>query len=186
MNTLQKRLFAFVAVVMLLAATIFASVATTNAQSRNRKSLTEQVRKELVTLPWIGVFDNLAYKVEGDTVTLYGSVVRPTSRRDAERRVAKLNGVSNVVNNIEVLPLSRFDDDVRYAALQNISNTGGLYRYFLGANPSIRIVVNRGNISLEGIVANRGDANLAYIAARQVPGAFSVTNNLIVENERRQ
>lgn len=185
MNALQKRLFAFVAVVMFLALTVVSSGTSAHAQKRSR-SLTERVRKELVTLPFVGVFDNLAYKVEGDTVSLYGSVVRPITRRDAERRVAKLEGVSNVVNNIEVLPLSRFDDDIRVTALNQISNTASLYRYFLGANPSIRIIVNRGNIALEGIVANRGDANLAYIAARQVPGAFSVTNNLQVESERRR
>jgi hyperosmotically inducible periplasmic protein len=154
------------------------------AQKRER-NLQEQVRKELVTLPFTGVFDNLAYKVEGSTVTLYGQVVRPTSRKDAERRVAKLDGVTNVVNNIEVLPLSPFDDQIRRQALRTISNQGSLYLYFLGANPSIRIIVRNGNITLEGVVANRGDSRLAYIAARGVPNSFSVTNNLVVERDNR-
>ena len=179
MNSLRNKLVAFFAVLVLA----LSAVTAVSAKDKDR-SLTEQVRHELVTLPYTGVFDNLAYKIDGGTVTLYGSVVRPTSRTDAARRVAKLAGVTNVVNNIEVLPLSPFDDSIRYSALRQISNTGGLYRYFLGANPSIRIIVDRGNITLEGIAANKGDANLAYIAARSVPGAFSVTNNLQIENDK--
>lgn len=158
---------------------------TTGLAQKREKSLQEQVRKELVTLPYTGVFDNLAYKVEGSTVNLYGQVVRPSSRKDAERRVAKLDGVTNVVNNIEVLPLSPFDDQIRRQALRQISNQGSLYRYFLGANPSLRIIVKNGNITLEGVVANRGDSRLAYIAASSVPNSFSVTNNLVVERDNR-
>lgn len=151
---------------------------TQNRMGVNRPELLKKIRKELVTLPWYGVFDNLAYELNGSTVTLYGQVVRPTTRSDAERRVAKLNGVSRVVNNIKVLPLSSFDDAIRRRAYREISRTGGLYRYFLGANPSIHIVVDRGHVTLEGVVSNKGDATMAYMAARGVPGAFSVTNNL--------
>jgi hyperosmotically inducible protein len=143
--------------------------------------LTEKVRKELVTLPYYGVFDNLAYKIEGDTVTLYGQVVRPTTKSDAARRVAKLQGVERVVNNIEVLPLSSFDNDLRRALYRRIFSTGGLYRYAMGANPSIHIIVNRGQVTLEGVVGSEMDRNLAGIAANGVFGAFSVQNNLRVE-----
>ncbi len=184
MTNTKNRLFAFLAVLVFTALAFFVSPSDANAQ-RKGKSLPEQVRKELVTLPFVGVFDNLAYKVEGDTVTLYGQVVRPTSRSSAERRVARLEGVTTVVNNIEVLPLSPYDDRIRYATVNSIANYGSLYRYFQGANPSLRVIVNRGRITLEGLVSNRTDANLAYIAARQVPGAFEVTNNLRVEREQR-
>jgi len=143
--------------------------------------LGKQVRHELVTLPYYGVFDNLAYNVNGSTVTLYGQVVRPTTRSDAERRVKRLSGVSRVINNIQVLPLSGFDDNIRRATYRSLARTGGLYRYLQGTNPSIHIVVDNGHITLEGVVANRGDKTLANIAARQVSGAFSVTNNLKVE-----
>jgi hyperosmotically inducible protein len=134
-----------------------------------------------VTLPFYGVFDNLAYEVNGDTVTLHGQVVRPSTRSDAEHRVRRLDGVSRVVNQIEVLPLSSFDDSIRYRAYRTVFGTGSLYRYAMGANPSIHIVVNRGHLTLEGVVGSEGDSRFAHIAARQVPGVFSVTNNLRVE-----
>ena len=143
--------------------------------------LGRQVRHELVTLPYYGVFDNLAYNINGSTVTLYGQVVRPTTRSDAERRVKRLAGVSRGVNNIQVLPLSGFDDNIRRATYRSLARTAGLYRYLQGTNPSIHIVVDRGHVTLEGVVSNSGDKTLANMAARQVPGAFSVTNNLRVE-----
>jgi hyperosmotically inducible protein len=147
------------------------------AQQRVSKS----VRKALVTLPFYGVFDNLAYEINGDTVTLHGQVVRPSTRSDAERRVRRLDGVSRVVNQIEVLPLSSFDDSIRRRAYRTVFGTASLYRYAMGANPSIHIVVNRGHLTLEGVVGSEGDSQFAHIAARQVPGVFSVTNNLRVE-----
>lgn len=144
-----------------------------------------QVFKGILKLPYYGVFDNIAYKVDGGTVTLYGKVVRPTTKKDAARVVQRIGGVTNVVNNIEVLPLSNFDDSIRYRTLRTLANNGGsLYRYFLGTNPSVKIIVDRGNVTLEGYVANRGDFNLANILANGVPGVFSVKNNLVVEKER--
>ncbi|MDQ3653148.1 MAG: BON domain-containing protein [Acidobacteriota bacterium] len=148
--------------------------------------INEKVRKELVTLPYYGVFDNLAFKREGSIVTLYGQVVRPTTRSSAENRVKKLEGVERVVNNIEVLPLSPFDDRIRLRTYNAVFDTGGLYRYALGANPSLHIIVNRGRVTLEGVVGNKGDAQLAYVAARGVPGVFEVTNNLRVEGAQRE
>jgi hyperosmotically inducible periplasmic protein len=140
----------------------------------------ERVRKELVTLPWYGVFDNLAYSVNGATVTLYGQVVRPSTRSGAEARVKKIRGVETVVNNIRVLPTSPSDDRIRRVAYRQIFGTASLYRYSMGANPSLHIIVDRGRITLEGAVNNKMDAQLAYMAARQIPGVFDVTNNLRV------
>lgn len=150
------------------------------AGSEQKGTMMDKVRKELVTLPYFGVFDNLEYKVEGDTVTLYGQVVRPSTRQDAERRVTRIEGIDRVINNIEVLPLSGFDDSIRAREYRTIFRTGGLYRYAMGANPSIHIVVKNGNVTLEGVVSNQMDSQLAYMAARSVPGVFSVINNLRV------
>jgi len=144
----------------------------------------EKVRKELASLPYYGVYDNLEYKIEGNTVTLYGQVLKPVTRSDAERRVARLEGVDRVVNNIEVLPLSGFDDSIRVREYRAIFRSGSLYRYAMGANPSIHIIVRNGKVTLEGVVANRMDSQLAYMAANGVPGVFSVTNNLRVESGR--
>lgn len=153
------------------------------AQGATNPQLARKVRRELVTLPYYGVFDNLAYSINGGTVTLYGQVVRASSRSDAERRVRKIAGVTRVVNNIKVLPLSPMDDRIRTATYRSIARMGGLYRYLQGTNPSLHIVVDRGHVALEGVVSGSGDRNLAYIAANRVPGVFSVTNNLRVEGE---
>ena len=177
-NVLNK--FASLAgALVLTAATGFA--VTERGSTLARQQVAKSVRKALVTLPFYGVFDNLAYEIEGDTVTLHGQVVRPTTRSDAEGRVRRIPGVARVVNRIEVLPLSPFDDSIRARAYRAVFNTGGLYRYALGANPSIHIVVKGGHLTLEGVVGREGDSRLAHMAARQVAGVFSVTNNLRVE-----
>ena len=167
----------------MMAGTVAGTQTRFENNSATNEQLSKQVRKRLVTLPYYGVFDNLAYSIDGSRVTLYGQVVRPTTRSDAGRSVARIAGVTQVVNNIEVLPLSGFDDSVRINTLRAIQRSGGLYRYFMGSNPSLHIVVNRGHVTLEGVVGSRMDAQLAYMAARGVPGAFSVTNNLEVEGD---
>lgn len=174
-NLFRKLSIALVAVF----AMAFGSVVSANADpSVPSAGLVKQIRHELVTLPYYGVFDNLAFRVDGNTVTLYGQVVRPTTRSDAAARVAHLSGVTRVVNNIEVLPLSSFDDGIRLRTYRALSRYGSLYRYQLGANPSIHIIVDNGHVTLEGVVDNKTDANLANIAANGVPGVFSVTNHL--------
>ena len=166
-------------------ATLLLSIVPTVALGQRAldPQLAKRVRHELVTLPYYGVFDNLAYSINGGNVTLYGQVVRPSTRSDAERRVRKIAGVTRVVNNIKVLPLSTFDDQIRAATYRSIANMGGLHRYLRGTNPSVHIVVDHGHVTLEGVVSGSGDRTLAYHAANRVPGVFSVTNNLRVEGE---
>ena len=144
----------------------------------------KKIRKELVTLPFYGVFDNLAYKYEDGVVTLSGQVVRPTTKADAARRVERLAGVDQVINNIEVLPLSGFDNQIRRAAYRAIYRQPGLDRLALQAVPPIHIVVKNGNITLEGVVPTESDSIRACIAARSVPNSFAVTNNLRIENAK--
>lgn len=186
MNSIKSRLIALIAVLVIAASSAFAAPAKTDERVVGYEQVVEKIRKELVTLPWYGVFDNLAYKVEGNTVTLYGQVVRPSTRSDAAARVARIPGVERVVNQIEVLPLSPFDDEIRARTYRSVFNMGGLYRYAMSANPSIHIIVNRGHVTLEGVVANKMDKQLAYMAARTVSGSFSVTNNLRTEDGERE
>lgn len=181
MSTIKSKVLALVATLAIAAS---AAIAAPARSPQDDARTANKVRKELVTLPYYGVFDNLAYKVEGSTVTLYGQVVDAVTRKDAENRVKRIAGVERVINNIQVLPVGGFDNTIRVQTYRAIARTGGLYRYFMGANPSIHIVVNRGRVTLEGVVSNRMDSQLAYTAARQVPGVFQVTNNLRVENER--
>ncbi|HEX8090178.1 MAG TPA: BON domain-containing protein [Blastocatellia bacterium] len=171
----------FIALVVALAVTASAAVAAPAGSAQDGLYLMNKIRKELVTIPYYGVFDNLAYKIDGATVTLYGQVVRPSTRSSAEKRVKKIEGVERVINNIEVLPLSTFDDSIRARAYRAIFRSGSLYRYAMGANPSIHIIVNRGHVTLEGVVSSKMDSQLAYFAASSVPGVFSVRNNLRVQ-----
>ena len=181
MSTIKGKVLALVAA-LAIGASAVAAAPVSSPQGDAR--MANKVRKELVTLPYYGMFDNLAYKIEGSTVTLYGQVVDAVTRKDAENRVKRIEGVERVINTIQVLPVSGFDNTIRVRTYRAIARQGGLYRYFMGANPSIHIIVNRGRVTLEGVVSNRMDSQLAYMAARQVPGVFEVTNNLRVENER--
>ncbi|MFP5260480.1 MAG: BON domain-containing protein [Blastocatellia bacterium] len=178
MRTIKGKFIALVAAVAVAAS---AAVAAPAGDAKDGLYLMNKIRKELVTIPYYGVFDNLAYKIDGSTVTLYGQVVRPSTRSSAEKRVKKIEGVERVINNIEVLPLSTFDDSIRARAYRSIFRSGSLYRYAMGANPSIHIIVNRGHVTLEGVVSSKLDSQLAYFAANSVPGVFSVKNNLRVQ-----
>ncbi len=149
-------------------------------ESNYREKLAKEVRHHLVMLPWYSVFDNLAYKVEGDNVILYGQVTRPTLKSDAQAAVKSIEGVASVVNNIEVLPLSPMDDQIRRAVYRAIYGDSGLSRYSIQALPSIHIIVKNGHVTLVGVVDSEADKNLAYIRASALPNIFSVTNNLVV------
>jgi hyperosmotically inducible periplasmic protein len=148
-----------------------------------QKKLVKEIRHELVTLPYYNVFDNLSFKVDGYKVTLLGQVAKPTLKSDAERVVKGIEGVESVDNQIEVLPLSPNDDRIRMAVYRAIYGNTSLQRYGLQAVPPIHIIVKNGQVSLEGVVANSGDKNIANIQASGVPGVFGVTNNLQVEGK---
>ena len=152
------------------------------SSSRDRNRIIRQVRHELVMLPYYGVFDNLSYRVEGGTVTLLGQVTRPTLKSSAENVVKDIEGVAQVDNQIKVLPLSPNDDRLRLAVYRAVYGQTALNRYALQAVPPIHIIVDNGKVTLEGVVANEGDKNIANIQANGVPGVFSVVNNLRVEN----
>jgi hyperosmotically inducible periplasmic protein len=171
----------------LLAASLLAALALISAvaaqdkpSSKGEDRIAREVRHELVMLPYYSVFDNLAYKIDGYTVTLEGQVTQPTTKSDAEKSVKKIEGVENVVNNIEVLPLSPMDDQIRRAAYRAIYGQPCLDMYSLRAVPTIHIIVKNGHLTLTGAVANSGDKDRAGIAANTVPGVFSVTNDLQV------
>jgi len=127
------------------------------------------------------VFDNLAYRVDGGTVTLIGQVTRPTLKSDAENVVKRIEGVERVKNEIEVLPPSPNDERIRRAVFRAIYSDPTMDRYAIQAVPPIHILVKNGNLALEGVVATEADKNIAGLRANGVPGVFSVANNLRVE-----
>ena len=161
-----------------VAAAVLALPSFAANQASYKGDLNREVRHELLMLPYYGIFDNLAYRVDGNAVTLFGEVRRPTLKSDAERVVKHIEGVDRVVNNIEVLPLSPMDDRIRMATYRAIYGYGPLQRYAMGAVPPIHIIVKNGHVTLEGVVDNETDKNLANLRANQVPNVFSVQNNL--------
>jgi len=158
------------------------SIPMGSPQSPSPEYLAQEVRHQLVMLPYYSVFDNLEYKVEGYTVELSGQVAWPTLRSDAENVVKRIEGVQKVVNRIEVLPLSFNDDRIRRAEYRAIYRNPQLDRYALQPVPPIHIIVKNGNVTLVGVVANAMDKNIAALKANGVFGVFSVTNDLRVEH----
>src|SRR5579864_6985696 len=157
------------------------------AQGQNEPSakaedrIVREVRHELLMLPYYGVFDNIAYKVQGGTVTLLGQVVRPSLKSDAENAVKHIEGVDHVDNQIEILPPSSQDDAIRIALFRAIYQYPSLQKYEMGVQKPIRIIVKNGRVTLEGVVDSEADKNLAGVRANSVPGIFQVTNNLQVQ-----
>jgi len=190
---MKKSLLAVLALSLIFSMVALTSPTTQNNQPTGALSqkgldrIYKEVRHELVMLPFYGVFDNLAYKVDPDgTVTLLGQVARPVLKSDAENVVKHIEGVEKVVNNIEVLPTSINDDQIRRAAYRAIYGNEVLSQYQLRAVPPIHIIVKNGHITLEGVVARSMDKQIAGVQANSVQGAFSVTNNLVVEEEEKK
>jgi BON domain-containing protein len=149
-------------------------------EPKAEQNLIKEVRHQLVLLPYYSVFDNLAFQVQGSKVVLIGQVVRPSLKSDAEAVVKNVEGVSSVENNIEVLPPSSMDDQLRRALFRAIYSEPALSRYAQSAVPSIHIIVKNGNVTLEGVADNETDKNMAGLRANGVANVFSVKNNLVV------
>lgn len=152
-------------------------------QAQYEAWLTQETRHRLVMLPYLTLFDNLEYRVEGTTVTLTGQVVDPSLKPDAERTVKGIEGVTKVINQIQVLPPSPMDGQIRREEYRAIYGFADLWKYAMGALPPVHIVVDTGHVTLYGIVDSQTDKNLIELRARTVPSVFSVTNNLQVANQ---
>jgi len=147
-----------------------------------QQRITREVRHELAMLPQLSIFDNLAFKVDGNTVTLLGQVRNAVLKSDAEHVVKHIEGVEQVNNQIETLPPSPNDDRIRAQVARAIFNDARLFPYAIQSLPPIHIIVKGGHVNLEGVVRDQGDKNEAGIRANEVPGVFSVQNDLQVEN----
>jgi hyperosmotically inducible protein len=168
--------------IVLLLLLVSTSVATAQAAAATpaQMRIQKEVRHELAMLPFFTVFDNIAFQVDGGTVTLIGQVTKPVLKSDAENAIKHIEGVDRVVNNIEVLPLSPMDDQSRIALYRAIYGFPSLEKYAMGVQRPIRIIVNNGHVTLEGVVDSQSDKDTAGIRANGVPGTFTVTNNLRV------
>jgi osmotically-inducible protein OsmY len=161
------------------------TASSSQRQAETEVQLIKEVRHVLVMQPFYTVFDNLAFKVNGEEVTLMGQVVRPVLKSDAESAVKKLEGVTSVKNEITVLPPSSSDDRIRRALFRAIYSAPGFQKYAIQAVPPIHIIVNLGRVTLTGVVANPMDKTVAVMRARQVPGTFAVKDEMRVENDAK-
>ena len=178
-------LFVVAVILMASASNLLAATSKNQAprdQAHYEAWLQKEVRHQLVMLPWLSIFDNLEYRVDGSKVTLMGQVVRPVLKPDAERAVKSIEGVTQVDNQIQVLPPSPMDDQIRRAEYRAIYGFGGLWKYAMGALPPVHIIVDNGRVTLYGVVDSEADKNLIQLRANTVPNVFSVTNNLQVAN----
>jgi hyperosmotically inducible protein len=180
----MKRMPLTVAVCLLALVTLGVTQDRSQPSARSEERIIREVRHELLMLPYVGVFDFIAYKVEGGTVTLLGDVVRPVTKSDAEGAVKHIEGVDQVLNQINVLPPSPMDDRLRIRLFRAIYGYPALQKYELGVQKPIRIIVQNGRVRLEGVVDNEADKNLAGIRANGVSGTFQVTNNLQVTSPK--
>src|SRR5260370_21155394 len=156
---------------------------TAQRETKSNQNLVREVRHQLLLLPYYSVFDNLVCKGDGEWVTLEGQVIRPTLKSDSEGAVKSIEGVSGVTNNIEVLPPSPMDDQLRHALYRAIYGDTVLSKYGWSSMPSIHIIVKNGHVSLEGVVDSETDKNLAGLRANGVPNVFEVKNNLAVSGK---
>ncbi len=165
-----------------LTATVALFAAVPSFASQTNKPLPERVRHELVMLPYYNIFDDLSFRVDPATNTVYlmGEVTNPVLKSDAGRTVQHVEGVSQVVNQIKVLPLSPFDNRIRMAEARSIYGFPMMMKYRMGTLPSIHIIVDNGHVKLVGVVDSQGDKNIIGIRANGVPGVFSVENDLMV------
>ncbi len=182
---MKKACFRSAAIAFCFAIAVMGAQSAAGSQSsagnqRMQERISREVYHELVMLPQLSIFDNIAYKVDGNTVTLMGQVRNAVLRGDAERSVKKIEGVEKVNNQIEILPPSPNDDRIRRQVARAIFNDDRLFPYSMGSVPPIHIVVKGGHVTLVGSVNSQGDKNEAGIRANSVPGVFSVQNNLRV------
>jgi hyperosmotically inducible periplasmic protein len=168
---------------MILGATLLAAQMGFAGTEAGAGRIEKEVRRQLVTLPFYSLFDNFSYKVEGDTVTLMGKVSRPTLKSDAERAVKRIEGVEKISNQIDVLPLSAHDDQLRMDLYYSIYGHSVLQNLAVRSVPPVHIIVENGHVTLEGVVSNEMEKNIARLQANGVRGVFSVTDNLRVESE---
>lgn len=176
------KLFVILAIAILIQSNGISAQIASVTSNLSSSQIERKIFKKILALPYYGVFDQIGFGFDGATVTLSGKVNNSRNKKDAERAMKKIDGIKQVINNIEILPPSSFDDQIRRRLLREVARKG-LFRYVQEPNPSVRLIVESGHISLEGVVANRVDYNLMNILANGIESVFSVRNNLQIEKE---
>ena len=170
-----RRLIAAAAVVLTMSAPAFAA-------DPGNLQLFRTVSRQVLSYPQFTVFDNVQAQVNQGMVTLTGKVTMPYKSKDLEKRVARIPGVTQVVNRIEVLPVSQFDDELRFRIARAIYGNSNFWGYGSMVNPPIHIIVDHGHVTLEGVVNSNVERMLARSLATGL-GEFSVESELRTDAE---
>lgn len=168
----------FVAVIVVM----FAMSAPVWAAEKEDVQIFRELSRQVLRYPQFTIFDSVSAQVEDGVVTLTGKVTMPYKRDDIARRISRVNGVKEVRNELTVLPVSQFDDELRLRIARAIYGNSNFWAYGSMVNPPIHIVVENGRVTLEGVVNSNVDRMLARSIASSF-GAFSVTNNLKTDAE---
>ncbi len=171
------------AVAMTLSAGV-AQAASVEGTERKDLQVFKDVARSVERYTQFTIFDDISANVKDGVVTLSGKVTMPYKREDIEKRVAKVDGVRKVTDQITVLPVSQFDDELRYRIARSIYGHSNFWSYAIMPNPPIHIVVERGRVTLTGVVQSEVDRMLARSLATEF-GALSVTNDLKTDAEMR-
>ena len=183
----MKRIFNAISAAMLALGLMGSAFASSfpNDNGLLEQRLNGQVHHALAMIPQYSIFDDLSYRVEGNTVTLSGAVRNAVVSDEAQASVKHIEGVERVVNNIEILPASFNDDRIRGQVARAVFSDPRMSSYAIQPVPPIHIIVKNGHVDLVGVVRTKTDADSAFIRANGVPGVFSVNNNLRVEQPAR-
>lgn len=178
----EKKMKRWTQTIALGAALLVASSVNSWAMSQaDHARVAEQVRKEIVKLPYYSIFDNVQFQLNDGALELSGVVYRPVMKKMIERVTERVEGVNSVTNNLEILPLSNYDDRIRVALARQLFGHQVFTRLAMQAVPPVHIVVKNGNVTLEGVVHSELQKNVAFHVANGIHGVFSVTNNLRTE-----
>jgi osmotically-inducible protein OsmY len=182
---MTKRLLVLMAGVALSAWAASATAATTDTGNRKDLQVFNDISKAVTRYAHFTVFDSVDASVKDGVVTLTGRVTMPFKRDDIEKRVAKVDGVREVHDEISVLPVSQFDDQIRYRVARAIYTNPNFWNYAIVADPPIHVVVEHSRVTLTGTVQSEVDKALARSIATNQFGVMSVTNNLKTEAEAK-
>jgi hyperosmotically inducible protein len=177
---MKHKSLVIIGILLFSAGTLLASEAYQGDPESRSAELEQRISTAVLSSARYGVFDGVSFEVDGGEVVLAGFVVVPMTKEEIGRHVAKVDGISKVTNNIEILPLSGMDASIRRQIYKKLFSTADMYRYAMGASPSIHIIVKGGRVTLEGFVSSKTDKKIALLASRGVPGVFSIENNLII------
>ena len=180
---MTKRVLTLMAGVALV--TLFTIVAHADTGDRKDLQVFNDISKTVTQYAHFSVFDNVDANVKNGVVTLTGQVTMPFKRDDIEKRVARIDGVKQVNDKITVLPVSQFDDQLRYRIARSIYSNPNFWNYAIGPNPPIHIVVDHSHVTLEGVVMNDMDRIIARTIASNQFGVMSVKNNLKTDAEAK-